>query len=169
MKATANTVVKISYQLRTEPNGKIVDEASVHQPFAFLFGHQNVLPKFEQALANLGSGDDFTFTLTPEEGYGVHNPEAIVELDTNMFANEDGEIPQEILAIGSVIPLQDNNGNRYQGLITAHNDDKVIVDLNHPMAGKTLYFSGSVIEVRTASEEEVAHGHVHDGSNHHHN
>ena len=167
MKATQDTVVKISYQLRTEPNGKIVDEAHAHQPFSFLFGHQNVLPKFEQALNNLGSGDDFTFTLTPEEGYGVHNPEAIVELDVNTFANEDGQIPQEIIAVGSMIPLQDNNGNRYQGIITAHDGDVVIVDLNHPMAGKTLYFSGSVIEVRTANAEELQHGHVHDGTHHH--
>ncbi|MEY4876239.1 MAG: hypothetical protein RL708_1388 [Bacteroidota bacterium] len=167
MKSTQNSVVKISYQLRTEVNGPIVDEANIERPFSFLLGHHNVLPKFEQALTDLQQGDTFAFTLTAEEGYGVHNPESIVELDMNMFANEKGEIEQDIIAIGNMIPLQDNEGNRYQGTIKAHYDAKVSVDMNHPMAGKTLYFSGSVLEVRAATSEELEHGHVHDGTHHH--
>ncbi|MFM2226143.1 MAG: hypothetical protein RJA07_2345 [Bacteroidota bacterium] len=167
MKSTQNSVVKISYQLRTEVNGPIVDEANIERPFSFLLGHHNVLPKFEQALTDVQQGDTFEFTLTAEEGYGVHNPESIVELDMNMFANEKGEIEQDIIAIGNMIPLQDNEGNRYQGTIKAHYDAKVLVDMNHPMAGKTLYFSGSVLEVRVATDEELEHGHVHDGTHHH--
>lgn len=167
MKSTQNSVVKISYQLRTELNGPVVDEANTERPFSFLLGHQNVLPKFEQALTDLQQGDAFQFTLTAEEGYGVHNPEAVVELDVNMFANEQGEIDQEIIAIGNMIPLQDNQGNRYQGVIKAQFDAKVLVDLNHPMAGKTLHFSGNVLDVRLATAEELEHGHVHDGTHHH--
>ena len=167
MKANKDTVVKISYQLRTEENGNVVDEAGAHNPFSFLFGHDNVLPKFEGALKDLQSGDAFTFVLNPEDGYGVHNPEAIVELSVDMFKDESGNLQKEIIAVGNMIPLQDNQGNRYQGLITKHEGEIVIVDLNHPMAGKTLYFSGSVMEVRTASTEELEHGHVHDGSHHH--
>ncbi|MEN9522630.1 MAG: hypothetical protein RL065_1007 [Bacteroidota bacterium] len=167
MKSTQNSVVKISYQLRTELNGPIMDEANNERPFSFLLGHQNVLPKFEQALTDVQAGDSFEFTLTAEEGYGVHNPEAIVELDINMFADEKGEIQHDIIAIGNMIPLQDNQGNRYQGVIKAQYDAKVLVDLNHPMAGKTLHFSGSVLDVREATAEELEHGHVHDGTHHH--
>jgi FKBP-type peptidyl-prolyl cis-trans isomerase SlyD len=167
MKSTQNSVVKISYQLRTEVNGPVMDEANAERPFSFLLGHQNVLPKFEQALTDVQQGDTFKFTLTAEEGYGVHNPEAVVELDVNMFANEQGEIDQQIIAIGNMIPLQDNQGNRYQGVIKAQFDAKVLVDLNHPMAGKTLHFSGDVLEVREATAEELEHGHVHDGTHHH--
>jgi FKBP-type peptidyl-prolyl cis-trans isomerase SlyD len=169
MKSTQNSVVKITYQLRTEVNGPIADEANSENPFSFLLGHQNVLPKFEQALTDVQPGDTFQFTLTAEEGYGTHNPEAIVELDANMFANEQGEIQHEVIAIGNMIPLQDNQGNRYQGVVVSNVDGSVIVDMNHPMAGKTLYFSGSVLDVRMATDEELSHGHVHDGTNHHHN
>ena len=167
MQATKNCAVKITYQLRTEPIGPVVDEAHAHQPFSFLFGHQNVLPKFESALDNLKSGDTFSFTLAPEEGYGIHNPESIIEMDVNNFANTDGTISHEILALGSIIPLQDSEGNRYQGVIVSNVDGMVTIDLNHPMAGKTLYFSGTVIEVRNATAEELEHGHVHDGTHNH--
>jgi FKBP-type peptidyl-prolyl cis-trans isomerase SlyD len=71
------------------------------------------------------------------------------------------------LALGSIIPLQDNEGNRYQGIIVSNVDGMVTIDLNHPMAGKTLYFSGTVMEVRNATAEELEHGHVHDGTHHH--
>ncbi len=73
MKAAPNTVVKLTYQLRTEPNGQVMDEADKDNPFAFLFGHNNVLDKFEKNLEGLIAGNQFSFTLTPEEGYGAFN------------------------------------------------------------------------------------------------
>jgi FKBP-type peptidyl-prolyl cis-trans isomerase SlyD len=167
MEAQNNSAVKITYQLRTQPNGTVVDEANEFNPFTFLMGHHNVLEKFEKEFEGKKAGDEFSFHLTAEDGYGVHNPEAIVELNKQMFADEEGKIQHEIIKIGNVIPLQDNTGNRYQGVITAHQDDNIIVDLNHPMAGKDLFFSVKILEIRKATLEEIDHGHVHENGHHH--
>src|SRR5579862_8203914 len=101
MKAAPDTVVKISYELRTEPNGEVRDFADREAPFAFLFGHNNVLDKFEKNLEGLIAGNRFSFVLTPEEGYGVYDNEAVVELDKNVFA-VDGVVQNDMLFVGNM-------------------------------------------------------------------
>ena len=167
MKAAPNTVVKITYELRTEPDGQVRDAANQESPFAFLFGHGNVLDKFEKSLEGLIAGNQFTFTLTPEEGYGTYDNEAVIQLDKNVFA-VDGVVQDDMLFVGNVVPLQDQHGNPFQGRIVNVTGDKVTVDLNHPFAGKPLYFSGAVVEVREANPVELEHGHVHEHGDHSH-
>jgi FKBP-type peptidyl-prolyl cis-trans isomerase SlyD len=168
MKIAKDTVVRISYQLRSMPNGPIEDEATSQAPLTFLAGHKNLLDKFEHELMDKVAGDGFEFILTPEEGYGTYNDEQVIDLDINMFVDKDGAIQYEMLAIGGILPLKDNQGNSYRGVIKAIDSEMVKVDLNHSMAGKTLFFSGHVIDVRVASKEEIAHGHVHGEGGHHH-
>jgi len=167
MKAAPNTVVKITYELRTDPNGQVMDAADKDSPFTFLFGHGNVLELFEKNLEGLIAGNQFHFTLTPEEGYGEYDEKAVVELDKKVFA-VDGVVQQEMLYVGNVVPLQDQDGNPFQGRIVNIVGDKVTIDLNHPFAGKPLYFSGSVLEVREANQTELDHGHVHEHGDHSH-
>lgn len=167
MQAAPNTVVKLTYQLRTEPNGPVMDEADKGNPFAFLFGHGNVLDQFEKNLEGKIAGNQFSFTLTPEEGYGPFDEEAVVKLDKEVFSHE-GVQHDEMLFVGNVVPLQDQHGNPFQGRIVAVEDNQVTVDLNHPFAGKTLYFSGELLEVREAHEVEIEHGHVHEHGDHSH-
>ncbi len=167
MKALPNTVVKISYELRNEPQGQIVDSADKENPFSFLFGHGNVLEKFEKNLEGLVAGNQFHFSLTPEEGYGTYDEEAVIQLEKNAFA-VDGKVQEEMLFVGNVVPLQDQNGNPFQGRIVNIILDKVTVDLNHPFAGKPLLFSGEVIEVREPHPVELEHGHVHEHGDHSH-
>jgi FKBP-type peptidyl-prolyl cis-trans isomerase SlyD len=167
MKAAPDTVVKLTYQLRTEPNGEVMDSADKENPFAFLFGHNNVLDKFEKNLEGLIAGNQFNFTLAPDEGYGEYDAEAVVQLDKNVFAHE-GVVQDEMLFVGNVIPLQDQHGNPFQGRIVNVGADKVTIDLNHPFAGKTLYFSGEVMDVREANPVEIEHGHVHEHGDHSH-
>jgi FKBP-type peptidyl-prolyl cis-trans isomerase SlyD len=167
MQATQNTVVKISYQLRNEPTGGIVDEATEDAPFSFLFGHQNVLPKFEEYLQGKVAGNQFHFVLSPEDGYGVFEESGVVQLSKDMFMHE-GVLQEDVLTIGNVIPLQDQDGNPFQGRVVGVENEAVVIDLNHPLAGKELHFSGVVLEVREAHPVEIEHGHVHEGGNHHH-
>ena len=167
MKAAPNTVVKTTYELRTEPNGEVRDAADEQNPFAFLFGYGNVLDHFEKNLAGLVAGNQFSFILAPEDGYGEYDEQAVVQLDKNIFSVE-GVLQDDMLQVGNVVPLQDQNGNPFQGRIVNISDDKVTVDLNHPFAGKTLYFSGSVVEVREANQVELDHGHVHEHGDHSH-
>lgn len=167
MKAAANTVVKISYELRTEPQGEVFDSADRNNPLVFLHGHRNLLDKFEKNIEGLIAGEQFSFELTPLEGYGEYDLNAFAKLDKGMFAGSP--VPQEqILFVGNIVPLQDQHGNQFEGRITTISETEVVVDMNHPLAGKTLFFSGEVLEVRAAQPEEIAHGHVHEGGHHHH-
>jgi FKBP-type peptidyl-prolyl cis-trans isomerase SlyD len=167
MKAAKDTVVKVFYELRTEEQGPVMDSSSREQPFAFLFGYGNVLDLFEKNLEGLVAGNQFRFVLQPEEGYGVFDENAVIQLPKSVF-EVDGVLQEDMLFEGNVIPLQDQNGQPFQGLVKAIGESAVTVDLNHPFAGKTLHFSGEVIEVREAHPIEIEHGHVHENGNHHH-
>jgi FKBP-type peptidyl-prolyl cis-trans isomerase SlyD len=167
MKAAPDTVVKITYELRTEPQGQVMDAADKESPFAFLFGHNNVLELFEKNLEGLIAGNQFSFILSPEEGYGEYDNEALIQLDKSVFTHE-GQVMEDMLFVGNVVPLQDQHGNPFQGRIVNVTDGNVSVDLNHPFAGKTLYFSGEVMEVRQAHPVEIEHGHVHEHGDHSH-
>ena len=102
------------------------------------------------------------FHIAAADGYGEFDEEAVANLPKDMFNGT--EIPE----IGEVLPLQDNNGNRFQGQVVSVTEDSVIVDLNHPMAGQDLHFKGEILNVRPATPEELAHGHAHGPDGHHH-
>lgn len=167
MKATKNMVVALTYQLRNEPNGQVMDEATADAPFEFLFGHGNVLEKFEGNLEGLIAGNQFQFVLSPADGYGEFDSEALIKMSKSDF-NFDGQDASHLIEVGNIIPLQDQHGNPFQGRITEITGETVEIDLNHPFAGKTLYFSGEVVGVRPAHETELAHGHIHHGGDHSH-
>ena len=167
MKAAQNTVVKLSYELRTEPNGQIMDAADKDHPFAFLFGHGNVLDHFEKNLEGLIAGNQFNFELTAEDGYGEYDEQAVIQLNKEVFA-VDGAVQEGMLFVGNIVPLQDQNGNPFQGRVVDIAGEMVTVDLNHPFAGKPLLFSGEIIEVREPHAVEIEHGHVHEHGDHSH-
>ena len=167
MKAAPDRVVKITYELRTEPIGEVKDSADKESPFAFLFGHGNVLDLFEKNLEGKITGDKFRFNLSAEEWYGEYDNEAVIQLNKSVFS-VDGVVQQEMLFVGNVVPLQDQHGQPFQGRVVNIAGDMVTVDLNHPLAGKPLYFSGEVLEVREANPVELEHGHVHEHGDHSH-
>lgn len=168
MQITKNTVVSLSYILkRDDAKGEIIEETRAGDPLVFLFGNGQMLPKFEEHLSTLKTGDDFEFTLASEDAYGEMDQDAIIDLDKSIF-EVDGKIDTEMLAIGNVIPMRDDQGHMLQGTVVSVGDDLVRMDFNHPMAGNVLHFKGNVIEVREASAEELSHGHAHGAGGHHH-
>ncbi|MCD8740036.1 peptidylprolyl isomerase [Mucilaginibacter roseus] len=164
MKIEPKHVVSLTYDLYVDNNGteEKVESATEEQPLTFLYGAGQMLPKFEENLSTHSTGDNYEFRLTAEDAYGEYDEEAVANLPKEMF--EGAEIPE----IGSIIPLQDNNGNRFRGQVVSVAEDAVIVDLNHPMAGQELHFKGTILNVRPATEEELAHGHAHGPDGHHH-
>ncbi|GAA4909201.1 peptidylprolyl isomerase [Mucilaginibacter defluvii] len=163
MKIEPKHVVSLTYDLYVDNNGteEKVESATEEQPLTFLYGAGQMLPKFEENLSTHSTGDSYEFRLTAEDAYGEYDEEAVANLPKEMF--EGAEIPE----IGSIIPLQDNNGNRFRGQVVSVAEDAVIVDLNHPMAGQELHFKGTILNVRPATEEELAHGHAHGPDGHH--
>jgi FKBP-type peptidyl-prolyl cis-trans isomerase SlyD len=165
MKIEPQHVVSLTYDLyvnNAEGNEELVESATLEQPLTFLFGAGQMLPKFEENLDTLSTGDAYDFKLTAADAYGEYNEEAVANLPKEMFQGQD--LPE----IGSVLPLQDNQGNHFQGQVVSIAEDAVLVDLNHPMAGQALHFKGNIVNVRPATPEELSHGHAHGPDGHHH-
>ena len=157
MKITNNAVVNAEYELYVDgENGELelMERATSEQPLNFIYGIGMMLPKFEQNLNGLETGDSFDFTISNEEAYGPYDDEAVIELERAVF-EIDGKLDEEMVFEGNVVPLMDSEGNRLQAQVVSVNDTHVTVDLNHPLAGENLHFKGKVIEVREATEEEL--------------
>lgn len=166
MKIESQHVVSLTYDLyvnQEDGTEALVESATQEQPLTFLYGAGQMLPKFEEHLSTLSTGDNFDFKLSAEDAYGEYNDEAVANLPKEMFEGTD--MPE----VGAILPLQDNQGNRFQGQVVSVVEDSVIVDLNHPMAGQELHFKGQIINVRPANPEELSHGHAHgpDGDHQH--
>ena len=165
MKITSNSVVSLTYELHTttpEGNQVFVEKADEETPLVFLYGVGMMLPKFEEHLTGLTVGDEYSFELSPADGYGEIDATAHVDLPTTMFTEGGAALPN----VGDVIPLQDNQGNQFRAGVTGVFDEHITVDLNHPMAGKNLIFAGKIITVREATADELAHGHAHGADGH---
>ncbi|HAF28476.1 MAG TPA: peptidylprolyl isomerase [Bacteroidales bacterium] len=154
-------VVTLVYELRVDNSeGDIVETVKEDKPFVFLYGAGLMLPKFEEHLKGLKAGDKFEFTLKCDDAYGQASEDAVMELPKNIFEVE-GTIEEGLLEEGNVIPMQNNDGNKFNGVIMEVKDETVTMDFNHPLAGDDLHFTGNIVEIRDASKEEIDHGHVH--------
>lgn len=168
MEVSKNKVVTLTYKLQlNDENGEVIQTVDEQKPFVSLFGVGTLLPAFEKNMDGLNPNDEFSFKLTAEDGYGTPSDEMIVELEKKIF-EIDGKVDDEMVAIGKTITMQDQNGNPLDGKVLALKDESVIMDFNHPLAGESLFFSGKIIDVRDATEEEMSHGHVHGAGGHHH-
>ncbi len=155
MKISKNKVVEVAYEL--EVDGKIIDVAEEKKPLDYIQGANMLLPKFEEILEGKEAGYEFSFTLNPEEGYGEYNDDNCIELPKSAF-EVNGEIKEELLKIGNIIPMLDGQEQVVRGIVSKIEDNKVTMDFNHPMAGKVLNFKGKVISVREATEKELTEG-----------
>ena len=161
MIAEKNNVVSIVYELRADSKvGEVVESLTSENPLTFLFGTGGLLPKFEEQLNGLKSGDNFEFLLNSEDAYGPIVENAIVHVPQSVF-EVDGNIDENLMKIGSMVPMMDAEGRRLNGKVIALEGDAVKMDFNHPMAGNDLFFKGEVSDVRSATEEELSHGHIH--------
>lgn len=153
-----NKVVSLSYTLMLN-SGELADEATSDEPLVFIHGIGQTLPAFDDQLDGLSVGDTFSFTLSAEDGYGESSPNYVVEIPKNIFEGPD--VPDDILEIGATLPMQDQDGNPMDGVVVEIGDDTITMDFNHPLAGEALGFSGTVLDIREATQEELDHGHVH--------
>lgn len=158
MNVSKNKVISISYELKVD--GDLIDAAQADNPLVFLYGHGQLLPLFEDNIKDLAEGDSFEFMIPSKDGYGEVNDQAIVELPKEIFVI-DGELQEDLLVIGNRLPMRDSEGNALDGTVVEVTDNSVVMDFNHPLAGKDLFFTGKVENIREATAEEISHGHVH--------
>jgi FKBP-type peptidyl-prolyl cis-trans isomerase SlyD len=151
--------VTIHYTLKDDA-GEVLDSSEGRDPLTYLHGVGNIVPGLEAALDGKAAGDSVTATLTPEQGYGQRDEKAIRNVPRR-------KLPSGKVAVGTQFRMQTEDGVAI-GTVKALRGDYATVDLNHPLAGKTLHFEVKVVEVRDATEEELSHGHVHSPGDHHH-
>ena len=153
-------VVTLHYTL-TDNDGKVIDK-SEDGSFAYLHGASNIIPGLEDALAGKSAGEEMSVSVSPEQAYGVRDEAMLQQVPKNMF-EDDSQI-----AVGTQFHAQGPNGEMLVVTVMEVEDEHVLVDGNHPLAGVELNFDVKIIDVRDASEEEVEHGHVHAPGGHHH-
>ena len=156
MKVENNKMVSLIYELReNDSNGRIIEALDETRPLKFIYGTGRLLPVFESNISLLNSGDPFIFTLNSEMAYGDNRVEMIINVPLSVFET-DGKVNEDICRVGNEVPMTDSEGNPLSGVINEITDTYVRMDFNHPMAGLDLYFSGKIVEVREASESELA-------------
>jgi FKBP-type peptidyl-prolyl cis-trans isomerase SlyD len=160
MQAEKDKVVTFHYQL-TDESGAEVDSSHGREPLAILFGHGAIIPGLETAIAGHVAGDRFNVIVPPEQAYGLRRDNHVQRVPKKYFRDADH------LAPGMRTVLRTEDGHRSVTIIKV-GSSVVDVDLNHPMAGKTLNFAIELVDVRDATAEELAHGHVHGPGGHHH-
>lgn len=165
-----NMVVSVHYELKVDKDGELVtaDKSDPSQPLVYIQGSGMLLPDFENNLAGKTVGDTVQFKVSAEKGYGVRNEQDIVSVPLDSFKDKDGNVDKNVIKVGNVLPMMDDQGHQFQGIVNEVTDDVVVMDFNHPMAGKELNFSVTVVDVRPATAEELEHGHVHGPGGHHH-
>ena len=159
MQISDDTVVTLTYKLYAT-SGELIEEA--RDPITYLHGgHHGIFPKIEDALAEKSPGDSLSVTLEPDEAFG--------EYDAELVRVEAQERFPDNVKVG--MQFEESTGDGEDSRVFTVTDvasGKVVVDGNHPLAGQRLRFDCTVVDVRQATPEELAHGHVHGPGEHHH-
>lgn len=153
-----NKMVSVSYDLYVGGNDEepeLMEQATAQNPLTFCFGIGMMLAEFEQNLRGLKTNDTFDFSIDSKNAYGEYDDENVVALPRTIF-EVDGELDSNMIFEGNVVPLMDSDGTRLNAQIVEIGDTTITVDFNHPLAGETLHFKGSILEVREATEEDLA-------------
>jgi len=151
-----NKYIAVAYKLYITKDGntELVEEATTERPFTFITGLGFALEDFEKNVMNVEDGGDFDFVLTKEQAYGEIYDDRIIDLDISIFT-VNGKFDSDYVQVGAVIPLQNDEGQRFFGKVLEIADTYVKLDMNHPLAGNDLHFIGSVIENREATNKEI--------------
>jgi FKBP-type peptidyl-prolyl cis-trans isomerase SlyD len=160
-KIEKGSVVSVDYELHLG-DGKVIDASAPDEPLAYIQGEGQIVPGLERALEGLSTGDAKQVVVAPEDGYGPHDARGLQEVPRSAFpADLNPKIGMELVAQGP-------DGEAVPFVISDVKLESIVIDMNHPLAGKTLHFTVKVRDVRQATPEELEHGHVHGAGGHHH-
>lgn len=145
-----NSYVQVEYSLRDE-EGEVIDSSSMPdgEPIRYVHGYEMLVPGLEKALVGMRAGEEKDIVIAPEEGYGVYDEELIFALDRE-------DLPEDTdVEVGDELVAQGQDGDEVDLRVLELREDEVVVDGNHPLAGKTLWYSIKVLSVRPATEAEI--------------
>jgi FKBP-type peptidyl-prolyl cis-trans isomerase SlyD len=159
MQIERDKVVTFHYNL-TDAEGSFTEASEGKDPIVYLHGYGNIVPGLENELRGKKAGDSFQARIAPEHAYGMRDESAVQRVPVKHL------IRPGKLEVGKAVAVNTNAGPR-RALVLKIGKFNVDLDLNHPLAGKTLVFDVRVVEVRDATPEEIAHRHVHGPGGHH--
>ena len=156
MEKENNKFIAVAYKLYSLADGKetLIEEAPADRPFVFITGFGITLDAFENGVEDLPKGEQFTLNIECEEAYGERVEERVIDLNKEIFTI-NGHFDHDNIYKDAVVPLQNEDGNRFTGRVLDVTEDTVKMDLNHPLAGLDLLFKGEIVENREATNEEV--------------
>jgi FKBP-type peptidyl-prolyl cis-trans isomerase SlyD len=160
MQIAKHRVVTLAYTLKDDDD-RIIDQSD-DGSFCYLHGASNIIPGLENALTGKSAGDELSVSVPPEQAYGVHDAEKTQSVPRDMFPSG------ETIETGMQFHAQGPDGQQLVVTVVKVEDQSITVDGNHPLAGVRLNFDVRVLDVREATGEEIAHGHVHGPGGHHH-
>lgn len=149
MKIKDNCIVSIDYSLKDE-SGQVMNASTEGEPLVFKYGTGAIIPGLEKELSGRITGDEFSVEIQPADGYGEVNPELYAELKREAFSSIDEIKP------GMQFQAQDDKGNTQLISVISADEEKVTVDRNHPLAGKTLFFDIKVVAVKCDSDGSLS-------------
>lgn len=162
-----NKVVSIEYEVSDVASKEMIDSNKSGAPLEFLVGANQIISGLENALMGAKTGDKLSVEVKPEGAYGIYQPDLIQEVARDQFEGIE-------LKAGMTLFGQSDDGQTAQVIVKDFNDQIVIIDYNHPLAGKTLNFNINILDVRDATEMEILQGGVGggcgcgSGGGHHH-
>jgi FKBP-type peptidyl-prolyl cis-trans isomerase SlyD len=156
MQITKHKVASIHYTL-TDNEGKILDSSSGREPLTYIQGIGNLIPGMEEGLEGKSKGEKLSLKISPEKGYGIKDEALTQRVPRTAFGGQEVKVGMQ---------FQTNQG----GVVTVTHVglSEITVDANHPLAGVELNFAVEIMDIRPATEDEIAHGHVHGPGGHHH-
>ncbi len=156
---TTDKIVRLTYELYVDGTEEGVEElmerATIEHPLMYCHGRGMMLPLFEANLEGKEEDDEFDFRIPAKDAYGEYDDEAVLTLSKELFCI-DGKFDEERVFVGNIVPMTTQDGQIVNAQVAEITDDNVTIDLNHPLAGENLHFMGRIIEVRDATEEEIA-------------
>ncbi len=161
MQVEKGKVVMIHFTLK-DPDSGVIDTSEGRPPLPYLHGFNNLVAGVEEALEGLEAGATIQVVVPPEKGYGPRSPDSTAEVPRSAFP-QDAHIFE-----GMQFMAEDDQGNQGPIWISEVRAEIVVIDRNHPLAGKDLHFDIEVVRVREATAEELAHGHPHGEGGHDH-
>lgn len=153
----SHQVTSFHYTVK-DAEGNVIDSSQGGEPLSFLEGSGNIIPGLENEIKGMEIGDKKAVNVVAQEAYGDRNPELVYDVPKSQFP------PEEELKIGMMFQTEESDAVL---TLTEIKGDMVVLDANHPLAGKDLFFDIEITGRREASQEEIDHGHVHDGHHHH--
>lgn len=161
MPLEANKVISFNYTLKDD-QGAVIESTSNKQPLTFLSGQNQIIPKLEEALNGMLIGGKKNVKVNAADAYGEYDDKAIQNINKEQFPSEAK------LEVGMRYLANSPDGKQVPFVITEVKEKDIIVDFNHPLAGKDLEFDVELVDKREATPEEIQHGHVHGPDGHHH-